>query len=212
MASSCACNGQMFMQSPILPQHRTRGTAIMCCLVAVLMFTGCDSPLDVNTPRVDTPVTPAVLAVPSRIDAEFTNANGRFVLDGTPVIRVDTTVSPMRIWMDVAMRQQPQQDGKPTLVRFRIRLDSVAIDPHQMPLTGTMPREMMMDLVDTAGVVINNVPSDANSPATMLITEPPRLEDGKRRLSMLLYVRVNMGGVLPGFRREYVFGEITAVF
>jgi len=29
---------------------------------------------------------------------------------------------------------------------------------------------------------------------------------------MLLYVRVNAGDVLPGFRKEYVFGEINVVF
>lgn len=194
-------------------QHPRRHLAhMMWCTVTVLVLAACESPLDVNAPRIDTPVTPAILAEPSRIDAEFSNTNGRFVMDGTPIIRVDTTVTPMRIWMDLTMRQQPQQDGTPTLVRFRVRLDSVAIDPHQLSLAGTTPREMMMDLVDSAGNVINNVPADANSPATMLITEPPRLEDGKRRLSLLLYVRVNMLDVLPGFRKEYVFGEITAVF
>jgi hypothetical protein len=187
-------------------------TISLGCLAILVVLASCESPLDVDTPRVNTPITPAVLAVPSRIDAEFTNSNGRFVMDGTPTIRVDTTVSPMRIWMDLRMRHQAQQGGTPTLLRFRVRLDSVAIDPHQMQLTDGMPREMMMDLVDTNDVEINNVPAGANSPATMLITEPPRLEDGKRRLSMLLYVRVNAGDVLPGFRKEYVFGEINVVF
>lgn len=189
----------------------TRITLVVASCMAVLVV-ACESPLDVNTPRVETPLTPPALVEPTKVDAQFTNAFGTFELDGTPIIRVDTTVTPMVVWMDLSMRGVARATEKPSLLRFRIRLDSVVAVPYEIKLRSELPAWMYMDLADRQGNSISDVPASDNCPASMVIYDSPREADGKRRATILIYVAVNTLNVIPNVAQEYVLGRLTLVF
>ena len=97
----------------------------LCFMIAVAaaIIPACMSPLDANSPRTETPLTPAVKVTPVAYTSEFTSNTGNFSIDGLPVLQIDTTVTPAIVWLDVRMQRQVAADADPILRSFRLRVD-----------------------------------------------------------------------------------------
>ena len=110
---------------------------ILALLLAIAMAgltNGCVSPLDADAPRVETPLTPAPKVDPISVTADFEFAGNDYAFDGDPIIKLDTTVSPMRIWLEFEMVEVSTPTGA-LIRRFRVNLDSAAVDGFQSNLT-----------------------------------------------------------------------------
>ena len=185
----------------------SRTTFIIALLLAIAMAgftTGCVSPLDSDTPRVETPLTPAPTVDPISITADFEFSGTDYAFNGDPIIKVDTTVTPMRFWMDFSM----YETGTPTtamIESFDLKLDSAAAHGFQEDLT---TGEVVMWADIGAGLEQFFSDTDFNR-ATILIAEYPREEGQPRRVSITLYLVFNEDQIFqPGYPSQEVFGRI----
>lgn len=185
----------------------SRTLVLITLLLAIAMAgftTGCVSPLDADAPRVETPLTPAPKVDPISITADFEFAGNDYVFDGDPVIKLDTTISPMRIWMDIKLRETT---APPTALiqSFRINVDSAAIEGYQADLKNG-EATMWMDVGNGS---VEAFPSDpATNLATLLLVEQVREPGENRKVTIRVYLKGNADGFFNGVPTEEVFGTI----
>jgi len=184
----------------------SRTTLIITLLLAIAMAgftTGCVSPLDSDTPRVETPLTPAPKVDPISITADFDFAGNDYAFDGDPIIKLDTTVSPMRIWMQFDMTEVSTPTGA-LIQRFRVNLDSAAIDGFQNNLTNG---EVTMWMDVGSGVEAFGSDRTTNL-ATILSAEQTKVDGEPHRVEITLLLTGNADGFFVGIPKEEVFGTI----
>lgn len=178
---------------------------IYCSVAAAVLSSGCTSPLDIDSPRKVTPLEPAPKVTPRSVNVDFKTIESEYVFVNQPTFLVDTTVSPMRFWIEFAMGTVA--DSTPPLIQaFRIKLDSVPGDGYFSNLTGQEAKmsydrgngleEFDCDLnVNTASIVIAESASEAGTPREVVIT---------------LYLIANKDGSVP-VKQEQILGTIRLI-
>lgn len=172
-------------------------------IIVVMGLVGCASPLDTDTPRKETPITPAPTVDPRSITTNFRFSGNNYELTGTPVFKIDTTVSPMVFWMDFQMTET-STPSTAVVDAFRVTVDSLpAVGyPHAL-------HEGELRLWANFTGVRQMYPSDASTNiATMLIGEYPQEPGKPRRVTITLYLVANANGFFPSANTEEVFGTI----
>ncbi len=180
-------------------------TLLLTTLVAVSL-TSCISPLDADSPRTETPLTPAVKVTPTSYTAEFTSEAGPFVIKGLPVLKIDTSVTPATVWLDVQMERQVAADTDPILRSFRLRVDSVPGNAYEVKLNGAGSMEMALKRPNDT-LFVGADPLD--NTASIVVAEQPRVAGERRMILVMVYLRVNNRGTDASIGREYVYGRLT---
>ncbi len=182
----------------------TTRTALILVMLAVVL-PSCISPLDSDAPRTETPVTPAVKVTPKTINVDFSAASGAYRIKGLPTFRIDTTVAPMRFWIDCTMEAVPDPAKTPMLKEFRVRVDSFPGNGLSYNLT---KGEVSFSADFGNGVQI--YPSEANTnTAAIIIAEQPRLPGQSRSVTLTLYMVLNKDRYFVGAGQEQTLGTIT---
>lgn len=182
----------------------TTRTAIILVMLAVLL-PSCISPLDSDAPRTETPVTPAVKITPKTINVDFSAASGAYQMKGLPTFRIDTTVAPMRFWIDCTMEAVPDPAKTPMLKEFRVRVDSF---PGNGLSYNLAKGEVSFSADFGNGVQI--YPSEANTnTAAIIIAEQPRQPGQPRSVTLTLYMVLNKDRYFVGAGQEQTLGTIT---
>jgi hypothetical protein len=179
---------------------------ILSLLVAAAVLTSCSSPLDADGPRIETPLTPAVRVTPSSYSAEFSSAEGAFEMDGLPVIKLDTSVTPAIVWLDVRMKRNTAVDKDPVLREFHLHVDSVPGNAYEVKLNGTS--QMEMALKRPSDTLYVGADSQDNT-ASIVVAEQPRVPGQPRTVLVMVYIRVNNRGTDASIGQEYVYGRLT---
>jgi hypothetical protein len=185
----------------------TRSTIIAALLTmsVVALIPSCISPLDSDAPRTETPVTPAVKITPRTINVDFTAASGSYRIKGLPTFRIDTTVAPMRFWIDCTMETVPDPQKIPMLKEFRVRVDS-------FPGNGLSYNLVKGEVGFSAdfGNGVQVYPSEANTnTAAIIIAEQPRQPGQTRSVTLTLYLVLNKDRYFVGARQEQTLGTIV---
>jgi hypothetical protein len=180
-------------------------TLLLTTLVAVSL-TSCISPLDADSPRTETPLTPAVKVTPTSYTADFTSEAGPFVIKGLPVLKIDTSVTPATVWLDVQMERQVAADTDPILRSFRLRVDSVPGNAYEVKLNGAGSMEMALKRPNDT-LFVGADPLD--NTASIVVAEQPRVAGERRMILVMVYLRVNNRGTDASIGREYVYGRLT---
>jgi len=182
----------------------TTRTALILVMLAVVL-PSCISPLDSDAPRTETPVTPAVKVTPKTINVDFSAASGAHRMKGLPTFRIDTTVAPMRFWIDCTMEAVPDPAKTPILKEFRVRVDSFPGNGLSYNLT---KGEVSFSADFGNGVQI--YPSEANTnTAAIIIAEQPRQPGQPRSVTLTLYMVLNKDRYFVGAGQEQTLGTIT---
>lgn len=182
----------------------TTRTALILVMLAVVL-PSCISPLDSDAPRTETPVTPAVKVTPKTINVDFSAASGAYRIKGLPTFRIDTTVAPMRFWIDCTMEAVPDPSKTPMLKEFRVRVDSFPGNGLSYNLT---KGEVSFSADFGNGVQI--YPSEANTnTAAIIIAEQPRQPGQSRSVTLTLYMVLNKDRYFVGAGQEQTLGTIT---
>lgn len=182
----------------------TTRTALILVMLAVVL-PSCISPLDSDAPRTETPVTPAVKVTPKTINVDFSAASGAYRIKGLPTFRIDTTVAPMRFWIDCTMEAVPEPSKTPMLKEFRVRVDSFPGNGLSYNLT---KGEVSFSADFGNGVQI--YPSEANTnTAAIIIAEQPRQPGQPRSVTLTLYMVLNKDRYFVGAGQEQTLGTIT---
>ncbi len=191
-----------------MKQHRITIPFLIIALAVALAGSGCTSPLDSTAPRKEVPITPAELITPASTTVSFTTAYGSFAVKGLPTIKVDTSVSPMRFWFDVAMDAIDTAGKAPLLHGFRLRLDSALGDGMIIPLT-SREVEMRANFGASWGGLQTYWSDEKTNTASMVIAEHPR-EPGKPRIvTVTLYLFLNKDNYFRPARQEQILGTFT---
>lgn len=185
--------------------YRILSLIALTALLAV-MLGGCESPLSADGPRIETPLTPAPKVVPTSIESSFTTANGTYEVIGTPEILFDTTVIPMRLWVNVHFANS-DATASPLIQEFRLNVDSAASDGYFQSYDKGQVR-MLMD-VGNGNEWFDSDPS--TNTASALMAEHAREAGQPRTVTITLYLIGNQNGFFPGIPQEQVFGTITVV-
>ncbi|MDZ4746549.1 MAG: hypothetical protein SGJ05_11195 [bacterium] len=181
--------------------------ALLISPLLALMVSSCTSPLDTDTPRKVTPLTPAAKVAPVSINPTFTTATGTFKFKGGPSILVDTTVSPMAFWLDFSMehfRDTSAGAPAPVLVEFRIRVDSFPSSGLVELLKGS--RATMFSNIN--GTIEQASADDVANTVAMIVAEHPRVAGEKRKVTLTLSMIANKNLFIPGVRQDQVYGII----
>lgn len=183
-------------------------TLLLPSLLALVLWS-CSSPLDTDTPRTITPLTPAPKVKPVSINSTFNTATGSFVFKGTPKILVDTTSLPMRFWVDFSMENVPDTAATapaPVVVEYRVKVDSFPGDGFEEALEGAKASIFFRN----ASGVVEQANADLNvHMANMLITERlPRVNGERRKVTLYLSIVANKNGFILGVRQDQVYGFI----
>lgn len=168
--------------------------------------TACISPLDANSPRTETPLTPAVKVTPVSYTAEFSSTTGSFAIEGLPVLQIDTSVTPAIVWLDVRMQRQVAADTDPVLRSFRLRVDSVPGNAYEVKLNGARQMEMALKRPNDT-LFVGADPLD--NTASIVVAEQPRIAGQRRTILVMVYLRVNNRGTDATIGKEYVYGRLT---
>ncbi|HCN05044.1 MAG TPA: hypothetical protein DIS79_05435 [Bacteroidetes bacterium] len=183
---------------------------LVLLLTLALVTSACTSPLDTDTPRKETPLTPAILIKPTSVSASFSTAAGTFRIDGNPDIRIDTTARPHPIvWMDLTMRNAALDTGGTAVIHaYRVNVDS-------MSASGIIRNLGVGEGWITCSVnsALETFDADASPSAvntfSVLIAEQPHVEGQKRRLTVTLFIIVNRpGNAIPGLPQQQILGTI----
>lgn len=191
-----------------MKQYCKMAPLLILALVAVLSGSGCTSPLDSTAPRKEVPVTPAELVTPKSTSVSFTTAYGSFAVRGLPTIKVDTSVSPMRFWFDVAMDAIDTAGKAPLLHGFRLRLDSALGDGMIIPLT-SREVEMRANFGASWGGLQTYWSDEKTNTASMVIAEHPREPGKPRTITVTLYLFLNKDNYFRPARQEQILGTFT---
>ena len=170
------------------------------------MLTSCTSPLDANGPRIETPLTPAPKVSPQSIDVTFNTANGVYEFQGLPVIELDTTVHPMRVWMDFDM-VETTAGSDPLIQEFRVNIDSIATDG----LIQNLVQGEVKFLMDVGDGLESFDCNESVNTASILVAEHPYVEGEPRTVTITIYLIANKDGFFDGYSQEQVLGTIDLV-
>lgn len=191
------------MHMPSTPRF-TMLLAILA-MAAIVVVPSCISPLDSDAPRTETPVTPAVKITPRSINVDFSAASGSYRIKGLPTFRIDTTVKPMRFWIDCTMEAVPDPQKSPMLKEFRVRVDSFPGNGLSHNLT---KGEVSFSADFGNGVQV--YPSEANTnTAAIIVAEQPREPGQSRGVTLTLYVVLNKDRYFVGAGQEQTLGTIV---
>lgn len=180
--------------------------SLLISAMALAALTACESPLDVDTPRIETPLTPAPKVIPRTIELSFETATGSYGFIGTPIIKVDTTVKPLRIWIDVDL-QEETGSATALIQQFRIQADSMAANG----LIESLPNGEAKIRMDV-GNGMEWFDSDATTnTAAILIAEHPREKGQPREVTITVYLVGNKDGFFVGVPTEQILGTIHLV-
>ena len=187
---------------------QTSRSTIISALLALLvgaLIPSCISPLDSDAPRTETPVTPAVKITPRTINVDFTAASGTYRIKGLPSFRIDTTVTPMRFWIDCTMEATPDPAKNPMLKEFRVRIDSFPGNGLSYNLT---KGEVSFSADFGNGVQV--YPSEANTnTAAIIVAEQPRQPGQPRSVTITMYIVMNKDRYFVGAGQEQTLGTIV---
>jgi len=169
------------------------------------LASGCRSPLDADTPRKETPLTPAPRVKPITIRSDFDFSGTDYAFKGLPEILVDTFAQPMRFWMDFEM----YETGTPTtalIQEFRVKLDSVEGENYAANL---VKGEVTMR-VDPGTGIQDFSSATSGFLATILIREQERKTGQPRRVEITLYLYANKDQeFFPALPTQEVLGTIN---
>lgn len=178
-------------------------------LIAALFaaaLVGCESPLDTDTPRIETPLTPAPKVTPRTVELSFDTPQGSYGFIGTPVIKIDTTVSPMRFWIDIDLDEETGA-GSPLIEQFRIKADSMAANG-LIEALDSGEAQMLMDV----GSGPEWFPSElTTNTAAILIASHPREPGKPQEVTITVYLVGNKDGFFAGVGTEQILGTIHLV-
>ncbi len=174
---------------------------------AAILLPACVSPLDADAPRKETPITPAIKVDPRSYDVDFTTPSGSYRIKGRPVFSFDTTVTPIRCWIDVTMEAVVDTGTGPMLHEFRIRVDSFPGNGLVTPLVGSQC-SFQADL----GNGTQTYPPSPSNTAEIVVAEHDRAPGEPRRVSVSVFIDMNKDGFFTGVGREQVLGEFELVF
>ena len=175
------------------------------CLIGAAV-PSCVSPLDTDAPRVETPLTPAPKVTPQSIEATFNTANGDYSFLGVPNIQLDTSVSPVRVWMDFDMAESTQE-ADPLIQEFRVNLDSVAANA----LIQNVTQGEVVFIMDV-GTGSEAFPcNESVNTAAILIAEHPAVEGEPRSITITIYLIANKDGFFDGYPQEQILGTIDLI-
>ena len=178
----------------------TRSSIVLMLLTAlvVALVPSCISPLDSDAPRTETPVTPAAKITPTTINVDFTAASGSYRMKGLPSFRIDTSVTPMRFWIDYTMEAIPDPAKSHMLKEFRLRVDSFPGNGLSYNLT---KGEVSFSADFGNGVQV--YPSEANTnTAAIIVAEQPREAGQPRAVTLTLYIVLNKDRYFVGAGQE----------
>lgn len=182
--------------------NRTFSICFVCTLAVVILAGGCTSPLDIDSPRKVTPLEPAPKVKPQSVDVDFTTLESEYIFDNQPSFLVDTTVSPMRFWLEFAMRAVA--DSTPPLIqKFRVKLDSVPGDGYFSNLTG---QEAKMSYDRGNGLEEFDCDLNVNT-ASIVIAETEKEPGQPREVVITLYLIANKDGSVP-VKQEQILGTL----
>lgn len=182
-----------------------RSTVI--AVFAALLVTACTSPLDTDAPRKEVPTSPAIKVTPTSVSVDFASAAGTYTIKGLPSIRIDTTVTPMRFWIDLTMESVVDTGNGPMLHEFRVRLDS-------FPGDGLITKLVNGEVSFTGdfGGGVQTYPSEANTNTASIIVAEQQREPGKpREATITLYIIMNKDGFFVGAGQEQTLGALQLV-
>lgn len=180
-------------------------TLIVALLIALLW--GCTDPLTVDVPRKETPLTPAPKVIPTSVIPDFSTQKGDYIFAGMPTFQVDTTVSPMRIWMDFTLGVVPDTVS-PLIQAFRIKLDSVGSDGLIYNLVGDTA-QMQYDNGTGIGLFWWYCDLTVNT-VSIVIAEKDRAPGKPREVDITIYLIANKDGSFP-VEQEQLLGVIHLV-
>jgi len=176
-------------------------------MVSVLVMCSCTSPLDTDAPRKITPITPALKITPQKVNVDFKTASGAYTFKGLPSINIDTTVSPMRFWLDLPLVSVPDTGTGPMLHEFRIRLDSF---PGNGLIFDLVKGEAQ--LVADFGTGEQTYPSETKTnTVSILVAEHQRVPGQPREVTITVYIILNKDGFFKGAPQEQALGTIHLV-
>jgi hypothetical protein len=186
--------------------NRIRSITTILCVVALV--SACQSPLDTDTPRVIKPLTPAVKVVPTTVEWKFSTTTGDYSVSGQPTVLLDTSVTPVRLWIEGTMVVTPKPNTTPMIENFHLNLDSAAANGYITALVGDQLRMTLRPYADQPPVT--NVPADlVNNTADVLIAEHERGSTTEpRRFTVSLYLVANKSGFFAGAPQEQILGTI----
>ncbi len=180
-----------------------RSHIILSSLALALAFTACQSPLDTDTPRVETPLTPAPKVDPTYVQQEFVTGDLRYTIVGSPSIKIDTSRAHMFFWFNLTMQESnPNAD---TLIKgFTLKVDSLEANGYTYRLNRNQG-SIRMDLGrGPEDVTIDGV----YNTATVLLEELPREQGKPRVVEITILIEGNKGGAVPGFDEQLVLGRL----
>jgi hypothetical protein len=179
------------------------GLAITMCLAS-----SCTSPLDTTAPRKETPITPAEKITPQSYSATCKTAYGNYVVKGLPIIKVDTTTSPMRFWFDITMDAADTTGLSPVLHSFRMRLDSF---PGDGLITILSQREVQLqaDFGPSWGGLQSYWTDPNSNTASIIVAEHPRETGKPRTVTITLFIFLNKDNFYRPAPQQQVLGTVT---
>lgn len=180
---------------------------ITIALIGVLVAS-CTSPLDSGAPRKETPITPAEKIAPRSYAIAFTTAYGSYAIKGQPIIKVDTTTSPMRFWLDIPFDAKDTAGLSPLMHSFRVRLDSF---PGDGLITILSNREVQLqaDFGPTWGGLQNYWTDPKTNTASIIVAEHPREEGKPRTVTITLFLFLNKDNFYRPAPQQQVLGTVT---
>ncbi len=192
-------------------KHHIIPSLLWSLLLAVclgVLVTSCASPLDVDAPRTETPLTPAIKVTPTSYEVTFTSAAGAYVMKGLPTIKIDTTLTPMRFWLDITMEKDPASSATPQMQGFRLRRDSASCNGYN----DAMVNGEVQFVVDLGTGTDQIFGSDATAfKANMIIAEAERVPGQPRKVTMTLYFNITPDSINPTLKPETHFATIEVV-
>jgi hypothetical protein len=180
--------------------------SILAAGVIAIVMTACVSPLDSDAPRKETPITPAIKVDARSVDAAFTTPAGTYRIKGQPVFRFDTTVVPIRCWIDVTMEAVVDTGTGPMLHEFRIRLDSFPGNGLVTELAGSQ-----CTFTADLGNGVQNYPPSASNSCEIIVAEHERAQGGPRKVSINILIDMNKDGFFTSVGQEQVLGQIDLI-
>lgn len=168
----------------------------------------CTSPLDSGAPRKEIPITPAEKITPQSYAVAFTTAYGSYAIKGQPIIKVDTTTSPMRFWFDISFDAKDTAGLNPLMHSFRVRLDSF---PGDGLITILSNREVQLqaDFGPTWGGLQNYWTDPKTNTASIIVAEHPREEGKPRTVTITVFLFLNKDNFYRPAPQQQVLGTVT---
>ena len=188
---------------------RNTSSLLVLALVAIIgLASSCTSPLDTTAPRKETPITPAEKITPQSYAATFKTAYGNYVVKGLPIIKIDTTTSPMRFWFDITMDAADTTGLSPLLHSFRMRLDSFPGDG-LITILSKREVELQADFGQSWGGLQSYWTDPNSNTASIIVAEHPRETGKPRTVTITLFIFLNKDNFYRPAPQQQVLGTLT---